>query len=366
MSDGTYRGKTGAGVTFASMVWEWTRCAGAHAVTPRFEEIPMRKLLLAICFVCIGSAVALAPAAAQPQFNVGFNGGGVNIGINVGAYPRLVPIPGYPVYYAPQVNANYFFYDGRFWTYVDDNWYTSAWYDGPWQFVPPEAVPLYVLRIPVRYYRRPPPYFHAWAASAPPRWGEHWGRSWEQRRRGWDRWDHRAVPRLAPLPTYQRHYAGNRYPRADQQQALHAHNYGYQRREGAAQYGRQYDRGGRQYDRGLESRAGWGRGQTAAAQQSAGMQAQRQAERTQGQQWQRRDVQAQFAQQQQQRQAMQAQHAQRQQQRQAMQAQHAQRQQPREVMQAQHGQRQQERQASHAQRPEHQAQQGEERGRGKG
>lgn len=31
------------------------------------------------------------------------------------AYPDLVQVPGYPVYYAPRVNENLFFYDGQYW-----------------------------------------------------------------------------------------------------------------------------------------------------------------------------------------------------------------------------------------------------------
>ena len=75
----------------------------------------------------------------------------VSISIGVPAYPRLVVVPGYPVYYAPQVQANYFFYDGMYWVYQADNWYASSWYNGPWWYVEPYAVPVYILRIPVRY-----------------------------------------------------------------------------------------------------------------------------------------------------------------------------------------------------------------------
>jgi hypothetical protein len=86
--------------------------------------------------------------------------------------------------------------------------------------------------VPVRYYRRPPPYFRGWHADAPPRWGEHWGRDWEARRAGWDRWDRRSAPRPAPLPVYQRAYRGDQYPRApEQQHEIHAQRYPYQPRE---------------------------------------------------------------------------------------------------------------------------------------
>ncbi len=157
---------------------------------------------------------------------------GISIGINVPVYPTLVRVPGYPVYYDPRANSNYFFYDGEYWVYERDNWYASSWYNGPWELTEPESVPLFVLRVPVRYYRRPPTYFRDWNSSAPPRWGEHWGRDWEQRRSGWNRWDRRATPKPAPLPTYQRPYSRDRYPRAlEQQQSIRSERYRYQPRE---------------------------------------------------------------------------------------------------------------------------------------
>jgi len=172
---------------------------------------------------------SVTSAAAQVSVGVGFPG--VSIGINLPVYPRLVPVPGYPVYYAPQVNSNYFFYDGMYWVYQGDNWYASSWYNGPWALVEPEAVPLFVLRVPVRYYRQPPAYFRGWHSDAPPRWGEHWGNTWEQRRPGWNNWNRSAAYSPAPLPAYQRQYSGNRYPQAEQQQMLHGQNYRYQPRD---------------------------------------------------------------------------------------------------------------------------------------
>jgi hypothetical protein len=156
----------------------------------------------------------------------------VSIGINMPAYPRLVMVPGYPVYYDPYVNANYFFYDGMYWVYQGDNWYASSWYNGPWQIVDPFYVPEFVLRVPVRYYRQPPRYFRGWRTDAPPHWGEHWGRDWQERRGGWDRWDRRTAPRAAPLPNYQRQYSGSNYPHAiEQQQAIRSDHYRYQPHE---------------------------------------------------------------------------------------------------------------------------------------
>ena len=179
--------------------------------------------------------LALCPlGAATAQVYVGATTPGLSIGINVPTYPELVPVPGYPVYYAPRLDANYFFYDGLYWVYDGNNWYSSTWYNGPWRVVVADAVPLYVLRVPVRYYRRPPVYFRGWRADLAPRWGEYWGPVWLHKHEGWDHWDSRAVPARAPLPVYQREYFGNRYPRAEQQINLVHEHYRYQPREAVA------------------------------------------------------------------------------------------------------------------------------------
>lgn len=187
----------------------------------------MRHLLIVI-WMLLGS---MTSAMAQVSVGIGIGLPGVSIGINLPVFPDLVRVPGYPVYYAPQVDANFFFYDGLYWVYVGDNWYASSWYNGPWSLFSPDSVPLFILRVPVRYYRLPPPYFHGWHSDAPPRWGEHWGRDWDQRRSGWDRWDRRAVPAPAPLPTYQRRYYGDRYPHAEQQPSLQGQHYRYRPRD---------------------------------------------------------------------------------------------------------------------------------------
>src|SRR5450759_2258807 len=189
----------------------------------------MRNVLIVLWMLLCSTTSAVA------QVSIGIGLPGVSIGINVPVYPKLVHVPGYPVYYAPQVNSNYFFYDGMYWVYQEDNWYASSWYNGPWGLVAAEAVPLFVLRVPVRYYRRPPAYFRGWRSDASPRWGEHWGNAWEQRRRGWDNWNRSSVPPPAPLPAYQQQYSGNRYPRLAQQQVLQSQKYRYQPRDAAVQ-----------------------------------------------------------------------------------------------------------------------------------
>ena len=172
-----------------------------------------------------------ASVSAQAQLSVGIGLPGVSIGINLPLQPQLVRVPGYPVYYAPQVQSNFFFYDGMYWVYEDDDWYASSWYNGPWRAVQRDVVPLYVLRVPVRYYRAPPPYFRSWRADAPPRWDDHWGNDWSRQRRGWDQWDRKRIPAPAPLPTYQRQYPDSRYPAPEQQPQLQQRNYRYEPRD---------------------------------------------------------------------------------------------------------------------------------------
>ena len=185
-------------------------------------------------FVLLGLLLS-SIAAADIQVGIGIGLPNASIGINLPAYPNLVPIPGYPVYYAPQLQANFFFYDGMYWIYQYDTWYASSWYNGPWWPVSPEQVPLYILRIPVQYYLQPPSYFIGWQPYAPPRWGERWGRDWEHNRQGWDRWDRRTTPAPAPLPAYQRQYSRDRYPQQWQQQQLQQQHYRYQPHDPAVQ-----------------------------------------------------------------------------------------------------------------------------------
>src|SRR5665811_324447 len=144
-------------------------------------------LIIAISMTLVQGCYTAPPYQPSSHASVGIGYPDVNIGINYSTYPDLVQIPGYPVYYDPRVDSNYFFYDGLYWVFQGDNWYASSWYNGPWGLVGPEVVPLFVLRIPVRYYRNPPRYFRGWQSDAPPRWGEHWGNQWEQHRSGWDK-----------------------------------------------------------------------------------------------------------------------------------------------------------------------------------
>jgi len=45
----------------------------------------------------------------------------IDIGIHLPALPALTIVPG-----SPGVDGNFFFYDGMYWVYQNDNWYSSS------------------------------------------------------------------------------------------------------------------------------------------------------------------------------------------------------------------------------------------------
>jgi len=175
-----------------------------------------KRFVVAVFFVLVTAMTA------QAQI-------GVHIGVDLPVFPRLAVVPGYPVYYAPAVRANYFFYDGLFWVFnVDDGyWYSSSWYNGPWVVVEPVYVPQPVLVIPYRYYRVRPVYWGGWAFDRPPRWDVYWGADWVARRRGWDHWDRGRRWVAAPLPLFERQYERGRYPSPARQVTIYNEHYHY-------------------------------------------------------------------------------------------------------------------------------------------
>ncbi len=188
----------------------------------------LKRTILALVFVSMTSAGALvvAPATAQAQI-------GVHIGVDIPVFPRLVVVPGYPVYYAPDLRANYFFYDGLFWVFnVDDGyWYSSSWYNGPWVVVEPDFVPQPILVVPYRYYHVRPAYWRGWAYDHPPRWDIYWGPRWVEHHHGWDHWDRGRRWTAAPLPLFQRDFPRDRYPSPDRQVTIYRERYNYRPRD---------------------------------------------------------------------------------------------------------------------------------------
>lgn len=191
----------------------------------------MKRFALALLLL----AASASPAFAQEYYD---------LDVDLPSYPEMQPIPESPVYYAPAVDANYFYYDGQYWDYFDDGWYSSPWYNGPWTFVDPIFVPTYILWVPIHYYHHRPAYWHGWSGNRPPHWGEHWGRDWQARHNQVYAGRGSRPAQRAPLPTYQRQFSAQNYPRSPQQQMqIHAQNFHYQPREAVTQQHYQFRTG---------------------------------------------------------------------------------------------------------------------------
>jgi hypothetical protein len=109
----------------------------------------------------------LSPSAARAEVNVN-----INVGppppppIVLASPPRLVVVPGGPVYYAPDVSFNVFVFGGRYYSFHDGAWFYAATHRGPWSVVAVEQVPPPILAVPVQYYKIPPG--HAKKMGGPP------------------------------------------------------------------------------------------------------------------------------------------------------------------------------------------------------
>jgi hypothetical protein len=91
---------------------------------------------------------------------------GVNVNVNIGppapppiivsSPPRVVVVPGSPVYYAPDASVNLFVYGGRYYTFHEGAWFVGPRHVGPWTFIAVDRVPAPVVAVPVKYYRVAP------------------------------------------------------------------------------------------------------------------------------------------------------------------------------------------------------------------
>jgi hypothetical protein len=109
-------------------------------------KVPIVAMLIA--------AGTLFPAPARTQ---------VSVNVNIGqpppvivAQPVLVPVQTSPVYYAPSYGQDLFFYDGRYYTVREDQWFYAARLSTPWVAIAIGKVPQQILAVPVAYYRVPP------------------------------------------------------------------------------------------------------------------------------------------------------------------------------------------------------------------
>jgi hypothetical protein len=109
-------------------------------------KVPIVAMLVA--------AGLMLPATARSQVSVN-----VNIGQPppvVVARPVMVPVTNSPVYFSPSYGSDLFFYDGRYYTVRDDQWFYAARVNSPWVAISIGRVPQQIIAVPVAYYRVPP------------------------------------------------------------------------------------------------------------------------------------------------------------------------------------------------------------------
>jgi hypothetical protein len=120
-------------------------------------------LVLATVILILGEGLAQAD-----NVSIGVNTPSVSFGLNIGAPPPLVAVPGLPVYHAPAVPQNYFVYGGYYYLFHEGAWFYSARYNGPWSSLVIHQVPRPILAVPVTYYKRVPP--GHMKKGGPPEW----------------------------------------------------------------------------------------------------------------------------------------------------------------------------------------------------
>ncbi len=95
--------------------------------------------------------------------------------------PEVMPIPGTYAYYVPGINVDIFFHQGYWYRPFGGRWYRSAFYNGPWLFVPGPRVPRVLVALPPGWRRVPPGYHPIPHAELQRNW-----QRWERERH----WDH--------------------------------------------------------------------------------------------------------------------------------------------------------------------------------
>lgn len=132
----------------------------------------MKTRSLAVAWVLGAAIVVLGGGSAQADsVSIGVNTPSVSFGLNIGAPPPLVSVPGLPVYHAPAVAHNYFVYGGYYYLFHEGGWYYSPRYNGPWSSLVIHQVPRPILRVPVTYYKRIPPGHRK--KGGPPEWASY-------------------------------------------------------------------------------------------------------------------------------------------------------------------------------------------------
>ncbi|HET7875725.1 MAG TPA: hypothetical protein VFN71_09380 [Methylomirabilota bacterium] len=114
-----------------------------------------KKAFIVLALGFLAALLSAAPARAE-----------LNVNINVGppppppvvlaAPPRVVVVPGSPVYYAPEASFNVFVFEGRYYSFHNGAWFVASSYQAPWTMIAVERVPPPLIAVPVKYYKIPP------------------------------------------------------------------------------------------------------------------------------------------------------------------------------------------------------------------
>jgi hypothetical protein len=154
------------------------------------EEVIIMKKKIFSALVITGLLLIMAlfiPAQSNAGVNISIN---IPLpGLAVSAPPALVMVPGTYVYFAPDLDADVFFYDGYWYRPYAGYWYISADYRGPWGSVAVERMPLVLLNLSPSYRSVPPGYgrmpYGRVMLNGRAREGERYGKRYE-RNRGYD------------------------------------------------------------------------------------------------------------------------------------------------------------------------------------
>jgi hypothetical protein len=97
----------------------------------------------------------LAPTSAHADVNIGINVAPPPA-LVVASPPRLMTVPGSPVFYGLSANYNLFIYGGRYYSFHGGTWFVAASPGSSWSIIATNRVPQPVLAVPATYYKDPP------------------------------------------------------------------------------------------------------------------------------------------------------------------------------------------------------------------
>jgi hypothetical protein len=149
--------------------------------TAHHRRYGMKRLAIATTIVlCLLLAFSAGLAAA---ITIGDIELGLGIGapppVEFGGPPELVPIPGRYVYFAPDIDTDFFFYHGQWYRPHKGRWFRSEHYTGPWEHV--REVPPALTDLPGDYRTTTPGYYRVPYGELRNNW-ERW-----EREKYWDR-----------------------------------------------------------------------------------------------------------------------------------------------------------------------------------